>query len=238
MTISEWFGTPVGRRCLASEQRVMRQALDCVFGEQLLQIGSWGGSDTFLRYARTQRKALLTFEPADEEADIVCEPDSLSVTSDSVDAVVLPHTLERTSSPHALLREVDRVLRGDGHLIVLSFVPGGAWGLRHLLARGGYPSGNRRMLRDWLELLSFEVTATTAYCHTLPFEKVRQLGTFPRERWAQRWLPMLAGGYLLTAQKRTCALTPIRPAWKRPRLRAVGGLVEPTTRVSRTRAGG
>jgi len=243
MTISDWFGTPVGRRCLANEQRLIRQALDCVFGEQLLQIGSWGGPDTFLRYARTQRKALLTFDEADDDADVVSDPDNLAIASDSIDAVFLPHTLERTPSPHALLREVDRVLRGDGHLIVLSFAPGGAWGLRHLLARDGYPSGNCRMirerrLRDWLELLSFEVAPATAYCHTLPFERFRQLGTFPRERWAQRWLPMLAGGYLLAAQKRTCTLTPIRPAWTQRRLRAVGGLVEPTTRVSRTRVRG
>jgi hypothetical protein len=95
-----------------------------------------------------------------------------------------------------------------------------------------------RRLRDWLELLSFEVAPATAYCHTLPFERFRQLGTFPRERWAQRWLPMLAGGYLLAAQKRTHTLTPIRPVWTQRRLRAVGGLVEPTTRVSRTRVRG
>ena len=74
--------------------------------------------------------------------------------------VILPHTLERIASPHALLREVDRVLRPDGQLIVLSFAPTGLWGVRHLLAPGGYPFGQRRMiregrLRDWLGLLSF-----------------------------------------------------------------------------------
>jgi len=242
-TIAEWLGTPVGRRCLANEQRLIRQTLDCVFGEQLLQIGSWGPRDAFLRYARTQRKALVTFAPGDGQPDIVSEPDHLAVANDSVDAIFLPHTLERTTSPHALLREVDRILRPDGHLIVLSFVPVSAWGFRHLLARGGYPHGNRRMirerrLRDWLELLSFDVDSSTRYCHTLPLERVRKLVAFPRERWAQRWLPMLAGGYLLYARKRVRTLTPIRPSWRQPRLRAVGGLVEPTTRASRTRARG
>lgn len=240
-TLTEWLGTPVGRRCLTNEQRLIRQALDRVFGEQLLQIGSWGPRDAFLRYARTQHKALVTFGGGDTVPDIVCDSAHLAISTDSVDAVFLPHTLERSPSPHALLREVDRVLRADGHLIVLSFAPMSAWGLRHVLARGGYPHGNRRMirerrLRDWLELLSFDVDAAKAYCHTLPFEQFRQLGAFPRERWAQRWLPMLAGGYMLCAQKRTRVLTPIRPLWRQPRLRAVGGLVEPTTRASRTRA--
>jgi SAM-dependent methyltransferase len=243
MSLSNWLSTPVGRRCLANEQRLIRHALDCVFGEQLLQIGSWGVRDAFLKYARTQRKALLTFDQSEDTGDIVGDPARLGIASDSVDVVFLPHTLERTPSPHALLREVDRVLRADGHLIVLSFVPGSAWGLRHLLARKGYPFGARRMLRerrlrDWLELLSFEVDTSIGYCHTLPLERFRQLGTFPRERWAQRWLPMLAGGYLLCAQKRTRTLTPIRSAWKQRRLRVVGGLVEPTARASRTRADG
>jgi SAM-dependent methyltransferase len=242
MSLANWLNTPLGRRCLANEQRIVRHALDRVFGEQLLQIGTWGGRDTFLRFARTQRKALLDWEPG-STADIVSRSGQLAIASDSVDAVLLPHTLERSESAHALLRESERILRADGHLIVLGFTAGGPWGLRQLLARGGYPPGGRRMiregrLRDWLELLSFEVDPAVAYCHTLPFERIARLGTFPRERWAQRWLPFLGGGYLLLAEKRTLRLTPIRPAWRRARLRAVGGLVEPTTRASRTRPSG
>jgi SAM-dependent methyltransferase len=232
----DWLATPLGRRCLANEQRLMRRALERVFGEQLLQIGTWGAPNTFLRYARTQRRALIDWRSG-QPCDLVSDPEQLAIASDSVDAVLLPHTLERTASPHALLREVDRVLRADGHLIVLSFAPGGFWGLRHLLAARGYPSGRERMvregrLRDWLDLLSFDVESTQRYCHTLPFERFKQLRILPREEWAQRWLPMLAGGYLLRAQKRVHPLTPVR-MWKRAaRLRVVGGLVEPTTRAT------
>lgn len=240
MSLANWLNTPLGRRCLANEQRIVRQILDRVFGEHLLQIGLWGGRETFLRYSRTQRSAVIDWDFASADADVVCDGGQLAIASDSVDAVLLPHTLERTKSAHALLRESERVLRADGHLIILGFSPGGLWGLRQLLAAGGYPSGSQRMiregrLRDWLELLSFDVNPAVGYCHTLPFDRFRRWGTFPRERWAQKWLPMLAGGYLLAAKKATLRLTPIRPAWRRARLRAVGGLVEPTTRASRTR---
>jgi len=235
-----WLSTPLGRRCLANEQRVIRNAFERVFGEQLLQIGTWGGRDTFLRYARTQRVSIAGWPDSESSADFICQADRLAVATDSVDAVLLPHTLERTATPHALLRESDRILRADGHLIVLSFAPSGPWGLKHLLSRGGYPAGHRRMiregrLRDWLELLGLEVGPPVPYCHTLPFEGIRRLATVPHERWARRWLPMLAGGYMLLAQKRVVRLTPVRPGWKRPRLRAVGGLVEPSTRASRNR---
>jgi len=234
----EWLATPLGRRCLANEQRLIRQALERVFGEQFLQIGSWGAKHSFLRYARTQRRALIDWRP-NKSADLICDPEQLAIASDSVDAVLLPHTLERTPSPHALLREVDRVLRADGHLIVLSFATGGLWGLRHLVSPHGYPRGRERMiregrLRDWLELLSFEVGAATRYCHTVPFEEMKHGSLLRREEFAQRWMPFLSGGYLLRAQKRVHPLTPIR-LWKRPRLHVVGGLVEPTTRASVTR---
>jgi hypothetical protein len=100
---------------------------------------------------------------------------------------------------------------------------------------GGYPRSTELIregrLRDWLELLSFDVPAVTRYCHTLPIERFKQLKILPREEWAQRWLPVFSGGCMLRAQKRVHPLTPVR-MWKRhPRLRVVGGLVEPTTRV-------
>ncbi|MDH3508951.1 MAG: hypothetical protein OEQ25_17565, partial [Gammaproteobacteria bacterium] len=41
-----WFDTPLGRRCLAAEQRLVRRTLETVFGEQLLQIGAWGPADS------------------------------------------------------------------------------------------------------------------------------------------------------------------------------------------------
>jgi SAM-dependent methyltransferase len=220
----------------------VRRALDRVFGEQLLQIGFWGHADSFLRYARTQRRALIDWRPENRPA-IVSDLEQLAVGSDTVDAVLLPHTLELAESPHAVLREVDRVLRADGHLLVLSFDPLGPWGLRHLLRAGGYPPGHRRLiregrLRDWLELLSFDVSPPVRYCHTLPFERVRRLGTLPREEWAQRWMPFLGGGYLLAAHKRVRLLTPLRPVWRQQRLKVVGGLVEPSTRSPHTRQRG
>jgi SAM-dependent methyltransferase len=238
-TLTDWLATPLGRRCLANEQRLIRGALDRVFGEQFLQIGAWGARNGFLRYARTQRRALVDWRPG-VAADLVTDPEQLGIASDSIDVVLLPHTLERTESPHALLREVDRVLRPDGHLLVLSFAPGGLWGLRHLFAGRGFPAGRERLiregrLRDWLELLSFDVGAAKRYCHTVPLERFKQLRVLPREELAQRWLPMLSGGYLLRAQKRVHPLTPIR-MWRRPaRLRVVGGLVEPTTRSGLSR---
>ena len=238
MQPTNWLGTPLGRRCLSNEQRLVRGVLDCVFGEELLQVGTWGTRGAFLTHARTQRVAVLDDSTESGDADVLSRLDRLAIAADSIDAILLPHTLERSESPHAVLREAARVLRPDGCLIALGFSPTGLWGLRHLLARGGYPQGSRHLIRvrrlhDWLKLLSFDVDPAIVYCHTLPFDRIQRFGRSPRERWAKSWLPMLAGGYLTVARKRAVNLTPIKRAWHRPRLRAVAGLAEPTTRVSK-----
>ena len=236
---STWFETPLGRRCLAAEQRLVRRALETVFGEQLLQIGAWGPADSFLRYARTQRRSLIGWRD-DTDADLITEPGRLAIASESVDAVLLPHTLELTDSPHALLREVDRILRADGHLVTLSFKPGGLWGVRHALSPRGFPAGQRRMigegrLRDWLELLHYDVGRRQRYCHGLPFERLRRFGRLPEDSALGHWLPFLSAGFLLKARKCVHPLTPIRPVWQQPRLKAVGGLVEPSARTTQSR---
>jgi SAM-dependent methyltransferase len=217
----------------------VRVALETVFGEQLLQIGVWGRADAFLRHARTQRRTIVDWQ-AGTGADLISELDRLAIASDSIDAVLLPHTLELTHSPHALLREVDRILRADGHLVTLSFKRGGLWGLRNAVSPRGYPPGKRRAigerrLRDWLELLSYDVGPCRRYCHSLPLTSLTRVGRVSDDSALARWLPMLSAGYLLKARKCVYPLTPIRPVWTKPRLRAVGGLVEPSARTSQTR---
>lgn len=237
-----WLTTTLGKYCLATEQRIVKFAMERMFGEQMLQIGIWGGADTFLPDARTQRAAVLEWRGA-VAADFVSHTDKLAVASDSVDVVLLPHTLELIPSPHALLREVDRVLLPNGYLVILSFTPNGVWGLRHLLSRYGYPPGHQRLiregrLRDWLELLSFEIGASRRYCHMLPFERSRRLRGVTEESRGALGLLGLSGGYLFCAQKRVNPLTPIRRSWQHHHLKVAGGLAEPTIRVSQRRQSG
>ena len=234
-----WLDTPLGQRCLQAEQRLVRQALEQAFGEQFLQIGLWGEEDSFAQFARTQRTTLVDWRPL-PAAQALSDTHALAIATGSVDAVLLPHTLELAPSPHALLREVDRILRADGRVVVLSFNPNGLWGLRQIASSRGYPPGHRRpmlesRLGDWLKLLSFDIDQRRRYCHTLPLERVRRFATFPREDWASRWMPLLGGGYMLSAQKRVHPMTPIKPLWRRRRLNVVGGLVNPTTNTPHSR---
>lgn len=227
-----------GARLYSLEQKLVSESLAQVFGWQLLQIGFWGDDDALIVDARTQRKAVLAWhgERGTSPGSVIrSRTDSLAIASDAVDAVLLPHTLEYAAEPHEILREVGRILSGEGHLIVLGFRPFSVWGLRHLFAQHGFPPGLERMLserrlRDWLKLLGFEVVDARRYLFTLPWGSPEPASRSFFERSGELGWPLLAGGYLLKARKRVYTLTPIRPRW-RFRHKVVGSLIEPTTRM-------
>lgn len=241
--IAHWLSTELGQSLQQLESRIVEQALDGVFGEQCLQLGLWGEARSFLKFARTQRGGSIAPPDGGGEAalpSVFGELHQLPVASDSIDAVILPHTLEFSDRPHAILREVHRVLRSDGHLIVLGFKPGGLWGLRRLVPGAGLPPAvdtfiSDRRMTDWLELLDMRIQLRERYFFRWPVSGNRGSGSPVWERRGQRWWPELAACYLLKAQKRVMTLTPVRKPW-RTQPKVVGGLVEPTSRVTRIHA--
>jgi len=198
-------GTP-GAALLEAESRLLAEALDDVFGWELLQIGAWGPPRGLIRSARTRQQTVVVEREA-PGVDVVARLPQLPIASGAVDAVLLPHTLEFLPDPKTMIREVDRVLVGEGQLIVLGFRPFGLWGLRARAARRSFPPGLKgllaeRRVSDWLALLGYEIVASRHFHH---------------------------GVYLLRARKRVYTMTPIRPRF-RERSAVIGSLVKPTSR--------
>ena len=219
-----WLDTPLGQVLLERERALVSEALEQVFGFQILQIGGWGGSASFVEHAKTLRGARVTSAPS-PGADLVSEPSRLAIASDSVDAVVLPHTLELDVNPHDTLREVQRVLVGEGHILLLGFNPWSLWGARSAFSFGVTPARRRAMISehricDWLNLLGLETVQSRRYFFTLPINRDavhKRLGRL--EAAGERYLSLVTGAYLLLARKRVYRLTPARPARiRRPRV--------------------
>jgi SAM-dependent methyltransferase len=236
----DWFEGPLGARVLREEAALAPLALDDVFGFELLQMGEWGPSRHLLESARTQHTTLVA--PDLNPGVTLCAPlDSLPFRSDSIDAIFLPHTLELVEDPYAVLREAERVLTGEGCLMICGFNPFSGWGARRVFARyfgrPAFPPGTQRMLserrlRDWVALLGFDVDSVYGYLGLLPLK-----GRAPKSTEAGSRVPevrpraaMTAGAYLLKARKRVPTLTPIRPR-RRARQRVLVGAAEPTSKV-------
>jgi SAM-dependent methyltransferase len=232
--LATWQSEGLGRALIQAEAQLLATTFDDVFGLELLQLGAWGMGRELLAPARIRRQSVVAdIAQGAANGDIVASLAHLPITSASVDAVLLPHTLELASDPYAVLREADRVLGAEGQLIVLGFQPASFWGLRAAASQAGFPPGLRRTLsasrvRDWLGLLSYEIVTVRAYLYRTPR---RLQGTVEaaipgiiRRGWLYPWP---ASAYLIKARKRVYTVTPVRPRLPE-RWRVFGGLVEPS----------
>jgi SAM-dependent methyltransferase len=233
--LATWQSGALGRAVVAAEAQLLAEVCDDVFGLELLQVGIWGRGRELISASRIRRQTLISAAvPPGHAADIVASSSGLPIASGSIDAVVLAHSLEIEPDPGAVLREAERVLVGEGQLVVLGFRPWSLWGLRAAANRGGYPPGlgrllSERRLRDWLTLLGFEVTVARHYLYFVPKELSadhRQTALSMLRRGLFNPLP--AGAYLLKARKRVYAPTPLRMR-RREHAPLLGSLVNPST---------
>lgn len=237
--LTDWLKTPPGEYLLAWERERFDLALSDVFGYHALQLGlpeiealranrmphQWVALDTSVNTSTPEsvrQVALFTHSVA------------LPFAANSLDLVVLPHTLELSLDPHATLREVERVLVPEGRVVISGLNPASLWGLRQQRARmfrrfgvgelflpqAAEPIGHWR-LRDWLRLLSFELESEQFGCYRPALESARWLGHF---RWMDaagaRWWPIFGAVYFLVAVKRVRGMRLLGPAWKSGHARA------------------
>jgi SAM-dependent methyltransferase len=202
--LAAWLQTPPGRYLLAWEQAQADAAVIDLFGYHALQLGL--PELQGLQANRMPHRWLVGH-------DLHCEFEALPFDSASLDLVLLPHALELAGDAHAVLREVDRVLRPEGRVIVFGLNPASLWGLRQNVGRlksrgepflprdGGFIGYWR--LRDWLKLLSFEVEAARFGLYRPP---LRSDAWLDRWQWAEnvgaRWWPVLGAVYFIQAVKR------------------------------------
>lgn len=234
-TLGLWLRSTRGRRLLELEQTEVQRVLPEVFGRHVLQIGSWGRDGQLIACAETLHKAVLGTVGSEPESALI-DPEHLPVLSKSVDAVLLPHTLEFTRSPHTVLREVNRVLNDRGRLFVLGFSPWSSWGLRNRLGLRprSFPAGARfhsvGRLCDWLSLLDFEVTQVRRFGIGFPWMGPRTMGG----PWSPgSLLAPFAEGYLLVARKRVIPITLVGRT-RRAQIKSLVGVAAPAAQSQAT----
>jgi SAM-dependent methyltransferase len=140
--------------------------------------------------------------------------------------VVLPHTLESHLDAHHVLREAERVLRPEGQVVISGFNALSLWGLRRKFSRrrAGSPWDARFIgllrLKEWLQLLGFELNGGRLGCYAPPFAQAHWHERFAfMEQAGARWWPILGGVYVVRAVKRVHGMRLITPAWRKERAR-------------------
>lgn len=211
----DWLATPQGQYVLGWEQTKHDLLVADIFGFNALQIGL--PRHDFLRANRMP----FRFR-ADDSAggEVRANPHFLPFAGASIDLVVLPHVLEFAVNPHRILREVERVLVPEGHVIVTGFNPYSLWGVRRKFARaeaappwrGQYLSVPR--LKDWFALLGFETQAGSFGCYAPPATQGKWLRHCRfMELAGNRWWPIAGATYMIQAVKRVHGMRLITPVW-------------------------
>lgn len=215
-SLAEWFNTPQGQYLLAREQGYFDRSVADIFGFNALQVGL--PQHDFLRASRMP----LRFTAAKEAgAQVLMELEELPFESGSVDLAMLPHVLEFQKHPHQILREIERVLRPEGQLIISGFNPRSLWGARRALgSKTGYPwCGDfitLSRLKDWLALLGFEVVGGSFACYAPPMISPKWLQRCHfMEPNGDRWWAVCGGVYYLQAVKRVPGMRLIKPQWNK-----------------------
>jgi SAM-dependent methyltransferase len=209
-----WLQSPLGLYLLARERAYIDKTVADIFGYNALQIGL-----PQFDLLRANRMPLRASVDRGDAATLRADSAELPVTSTSIDLVLLPHVLEFSDNPHQILREVERVLVPDGHLVVTCFNPVSLWGMRHSFSkRDTYPWNGRFInlmrLKDWLALLSFEMAGGAMGCYVPPCASQKWLDRFKfMESAGDRWWPFSGAVTFLHAIKRVRGMRVITPRW-------------------------
>lgn len=165
--------------------------------------------------------ALTKYHVCTDRSTVWCNLLDLPLAAQSVDLIVMPHTLEFTNDPYRLLCEAARVLMPEGQLIIIGFNALSLWGMRQSISK----MVNRPLLpvehdlitftrlKNWIKLLGFELERGRFGCYRPPLVTDRWLARYAfMEAVGDRWWPIFGAIYMLRAIKRVqnmCLVGPV-----------------------------
>lgn len=227
--LNNWYSSDAGKYFADEVQATIDELLSEIFGYYAIQLGEYPPRRDLLASSRVNSN----FTTGVLQPDVFCSNEQLPFATDAIDLLVLPHSLELSSDPHAILREVDRLLVPEGHLIIIGFNPLTAWGVLQLgRFRKNYPFYRAGRVKEWLSVLGFEYMGNQySQVNSLELPIPARLNKHHLVSLAMKKLAhRIAGGYVILAQKKMTTITPIRPRWKFKPSLVNTGLTEPTTR--------
>jgi SAM-dependent methyltransferase len=223
----EWMASPLGQYVLSWEQTQLERVVSDLFGFHAVQLGL--GELHGLKTNRMPHRWLGLDHSPCVGVDFVTDFRALPFAEQSLDLVVLPHTLEMHTDPHETLREVERVLVPEGRVVITGFNPMSLWGFKQgretfyrrlgahtdFIPLEGEMIGLRR-LKDWLRLLGFEIELGGFGLYKPAFNSAAWLDRFQWLEFAgDRWWPILGSAYYVVAVKRVKGMRILGAQWKK-----------------------
>ncbi len=218
---NRWLTQPLGRSVMQAEKKILVKYLAALSGKYGILIGVPEQGE-LLKASKISPTVLLTpiIHKNTTLQTIESDLHELPIASGSVDLVCLPHSLEHMDNPQRLLAEACRIVKPEGHIVILGFNPWSFWGLKKSVTRDTHTPWNHhfiqlRTIKKWLQLADFELIKQDFILYRPPFHH-------PSLHLQLRYLDWLArlcfkpfgGVYIVVAQAKVVPLTPIRLRWE------------------------
>jgi SAM-dependent methyltransferase len=184
-----------------AEKAVLDRVFKRTRGNDLLQISH--GQIIYSENARVLRTFFLDVQAAPSthpKRFIQGTPDCLPIESESIDIVLLVHTLDDAQDPLSIVQEAYRVLRPNGQLIIIGFNRSSLWHWLHPVLR--FPAQwTIGKIKRLLRAQDFDITQHDTFCFWPPNILLETLGLF--------CLPYAGAVAMLVATKNIPGLTPL-----------------------------
>ena len=216
-SLHDWFNSDLGAYVLQRERAWLDAVAPDIFGYHAIQLGLPGLD--LLRESRIAHRLIVAPNPIDGlQPEVRAQFHELPFEAQSIDLCVLPHVLEFAQQPHEILREIDRVMRPEGRILLIGFNPWSLFGVKKLWTSNGYPWQGQFVslvrMKDWLQLLGFEPSSGKLACYIPPCETPKWQRRYQfLERAGDRWWGVSGGVYMLAAIKRVQGARLIMPKW-------------------------
>jgi SAM-dependent methyltransferase len=209
-----FYETPRGKLLRDLETRFLKNSITVSCKQTVLQIGGLGWENDFVDCSLYTSYTVLDVRQlgCSEARKIQSKAYHLPLQADSVDMIIVPHLLEFDESRFQTMREIERVLKPEGSVIILNFNPWSPWVRYQFLwdkrladSWRGHFIGCSRVV-DWLKLLNFQVSMISEF-------KLDEIDNSHTE-FANHWFSLSASAYAVKAIKRRYNLIPLTPVKK------------------------
>ncbi len=206
-----WYSTNKGQVLQQQEAAYLTRSITVSCKQVIVQIGALGWESEFIDCNLYEQFFVLTDEPSPCSASKLLRgtAETMPLKTESADMIILPHLLDFERHKHQVLREVERILKSEGKLIILGFNPWNIYiNIQYIRRREKnslwHPSLlSRSRLEDWLNLLNFEVELTAGF----DFDAMRTTAGHTERRKKQ----LTTVAYAIKAIKRRYHLIPLKP---------------------------
>lgn len=224
----DWLATPAGFNLHQQELVLFNEVLPNARG-YALAVSSLANPELLVESSKTAHQWWLKAHMCTQGAMTSVQVDPLQwpFEDDSLDVVILHHTLDYAQWPHQTLREAARCLNDSGRLIVVGYNPFSLWGMGKMIF-GRWSQRfpwlcrfiNPWRVADWLTMLDCRVVKAYYTRPLLPWGtgEVGKYFFLKKKPDAAKKIPSgfwPGASYMLVCKPETPCLTPIQKDWRR-----------------------